>query len=117
MSSPNKGTAKLLELAAENPDLPIVPMVNYEVVADDSYGYWMGSFDCCRIGEYACYNGKFFDDEGELEDEYYSHNEDEYEGWTDEDITADIKEKTANMWTKAIIVYIETPTLEMIDNE
>lgn len=25
--------------------------------------------------------------------------------------------KTANMWTKAIIVYIETPTLEMIDNE
>jgi hypothetical protein len=31
-------TQKLLQLATENPDLPIVPMVDYDVVGD-GYGF------------------------------------------------------------------------------
>lgn len=37
----------LLELVKENPDLPVVPMVDSEVVADD-YGYWMGRWGHCK---------------------------------------------------------------------
>lgn len=35
---------ELIRLIQENPDLPIIPMVNEEVVADDSYTYWMGEW-------------------------------------------------------------------------
>lgn len=31
----DKNTKELLELIKENPDLPILPMVNYEVCGDD----------------------------------------------------------------------------------
>ena len=34
-------TEELLKLIKENPDLPVVPMVNDEVVGDDSYRYWL----------------------------------------------------------------------------
>lgn len=33
--------AELFKLIQENPDLPIVPMVDSDVVADDC-GHWMG---------------------------------------------------------------------------
>lgn len=42
MSKPNKATATLLKLAAENPAMPIVAMVNFEVVAGDEFVYWTG---------------------------------------------------------------------------
>lgn len=35
-------TEKFLKLVQENPGLPIVPMVDEEVVADDCSSYWMG---------------------------------------------------------------------------
>ncbi len=35
-------TKELLKLIEENPDLPIVPMVDAEVIGDDS-GYWLGN--------------------------------------------------------------------------
>lgn len=34
---------ELLKLIKQHPDLPIVAMVESEVVADD-YGYWMGEW-------------------------------------------------------------------------
>ena len=56
----------LITLIKENPDLPIVPMVNSEVVAED-YGYWMGKWGNCQITEY--YSGRervhFKDDDEE----------------------------------------------------
>lgn len=52
----NSKPTELLKLIAENPDLPIVPMVEYEVVADDSYHWWMGTWGICAI-DYI-YNGK-----------------------------------------------------------
>lgn len=33
---------KLLKLVAENPELPVLPMVDYEVVGDD-WGCWAGN--------------------------------------------------------------------------
>lgn len=72
----NDKTQILLDLVKENPNLPIVPMVEYEVVCD-GYGRWMGSFAHCYVGEYACYDERFYEDRGDFEEEYYYHNEEE----------------------------------------
>ena len=39
---------ELLKLVAENPDLPVVPMVDSEVCGGDEYGYWLGEFGGLR---------------------------------------------------------------------
>lgn len=69
-------TEKLIQLVKENPDLPVVPMVDSEVVCDDC-GYWMGSFGCCSVGEYVCYNDRFFDEREGFKESYYDYNDDE----------------------------------------
>lgn len=43
----------LLQLMKENPDLPVIPMVDSDVVAGDEYGYWMGSIGKCEVREFA----------------------------------------------------------------
>ena len=43
---------EIIKLIEENPDLPVVPMVDGEVVADDSYQYWMGKWGKCEVTEY-----------------------------------------------------------------
>lgn len=48
----NENTKNLLELIQQNPDLPIVPMVDAEIVNGDDWGRWMGSFGAARVDEY-----------------------------------------------------------------
>lgn len=43
---------EIIKLIEENPDLPIVPMVDGEVVGDDSYQYWMGAWGKAVVTEY-----------------------------------------------------------------
>ena len=45
----NENTKNLLELIQQNPDLPIVPMVDAEIVNGDDWGRWMGSFGAARV--------------------------------------------------------------------
>lgn len=73
----NEKTQTLLNLVKENPDLPIVPMVDYEVVCDDGCCRWMGSFGYAHVGEYACFNERFYDERIAFIEDYYNHN-DEY---------------------------------------
>lgn len=98
-------TQKLLQLAAENPDLPIVPMVDYDVVGD-GYGFWLGEFGHCEVGEYALYSDRYYDERDELKDDYYCTNTEDFEGFTDDDLEKALDLATDHMWTKAIIVYI-----------
>lgn len=62
---------KLLELIKANPDLPVIPMVDAEIVGDD-YGWWLGEWGYSEVTEY--YNGKekihfkYDDDEDVLND-------------------------------------------------
>ena len=72
----NDRTQTLLNLIKENPDLPIVPMVDYEVVPED-YGRWMGSFGYAYVGEYALLNERFYDERIDFIEDYYNYN-DEY---------------------------------------
>jgi hypothetical protein len=100
-------TQKLLQLVAENPDLPIVPMVYYDVVGD-GYNYWLGTFGSCYVGEYACYNDRYYEDRDELKEAYFGYNEEDFEGYFDDDLEEALDLATDHMWTKAIIVYINS---------
>lgn len=51
MSKTSDNLTTLLTLVRENPDLPVVPMVEAEVVGDD-WGRWIGKIGDVRIDEY-----------------------------------------------------------------
>lgn len=120
-----------LKLIKKNPTLPIVPMVDSDVVSEDC-GYWMGSFGSASVGEYTCYDDRFFDDREEFKERYYENNDEglcekfNYKPWmynenayTKKQIEANKKnekrldeylDKVADEYfKKAIIVYINLP--------
>ena len=120
-----------LKLIKKNPTLPIVPMVDCDVVSEDC-GYWMGSFGSASVGEYACYDGRFFDERDDFKERYYDNNDEELcemcnfvpcmslsKGYTKEQIEANneneklleeyLDKKADEYFTKAIIVYINLP--------
>ena len=66
----------LLQLIKENPGLPVIPMVYYEVV-DGDYNRWMGSIGDCYVGEYAILNERYYEDRDEFEEDYYDYNQEE----------------------------------------
>ena len=67
---------KFLNLIKENPTLPVVPMVDNEVVGDE-WGRWMGSFGYSEIGEYALYEDRYYEDRESFKEAYYSNNDEE----------------------------------------
>ena len=103
----------LIKLIQENPDLPIVPMVDSDVVWDDG-GYWMGAWGHCEVTEY--YLGR---------ERLHFRNDDEEDVLNDlvgckyscdpqgRDIY-DLSDEEWNElyqsipWTKCIVVYITT---------
>ena len=110
-------TQQLLKLIKDNPTLPVMPMVGEEVVADDSAGYWLGSFGRCEVNEY--YIGRdrvhFKDEDMDevLEDMAgcnYGETSDGRDIW-------DLSEEEWKVmfdelpWAKAIIVYIDSPDI------
>jgi hypothetical protein len=120
-----------LKLVRKNPTLPIVPMVDSDIVAEDC-GYWMGAFGSASVGEYACYDDRFFDDREEFKERYYDNNDDELcemfnfvpcmtfsKGYTKEQVEENkVNEKKLDehldkiadeYFKKAIIVYIVLP--------
>lgn len=70
-------TAKLLRLASENPELPIIFEVDNEVVPSDEDGWYLGSMSNCRVGEFALLNEMVLDDREEFKERYYDYNYDE----------------------------------------
>lgn len=105
----------LLTLIKENPDLPIVPLVDSEVVADDCYSWWLGAWGRAEIKEYYLgqehihFKGK--DDEEsvlcDMEGCKYSKTPDGRDVYdlTDEEWDALYK---SIPWTKCIAVRITT---------
>lgn len=104
---------ELIRLIQENPDLPIIPMVNEEVVADDSYTYWMGKWGRAEVTEYYLGNNavhfKDDDEEDVLADlagcKYYRDpNGKDITELSDEEWDALY---ASVPWVKAIVVYID----------
>lgn len=52
MSKQKEYVRQFIELVQNTGDVPIIPMVDSEIVADDSYGRWTGSFGDSRLTWY-----------------------------------------------------------------
>ena len=106
-------TEELLELIKENPDLPVVPMVDGEIVGDDSCQYWLGRWGHSEVTEYYIGREKvhFKDDDEEdvlndLEGCKYGcdpQGRDIYDDLSDDEWKALYE---SIQWTKCIVVYI-----------
>ena len=107
-------TEHFLKLVKENPDLPVVPMVDEQVVADDCSTWWLGEWGQSEVTEY--YIGrerihlKSDDEEEALVDMVgckYSETKDGRDIYdlSDEEWKA-LYESLE--WVKAIVVYITT---------
>lgn len=102
-----KNNKELLELISENQDLPIAPMVNSEVVADDC-GYWLGSFGTASVKEYCSGEEHIhFREDNDLDEALADiFGYEKYEEMSDEEARKTFEELP---WIKVIVVYIETP--------
>lgn len=67
----------LIDLAKEHPDLPIVAMVDGEIVGCDDYGRWLGGVGNVELGEYVLFDDRFIDDRENFKEKYYDYNDDE----------------------------------------
>lgn len=102
---------ELFALIKENPDLPIVPMVDSEIIADEGYVRWIASWGISYIDEYYLTDQymhfKDIDDRSEVEavlTEEFGY--DVFNAMSDEEA----KEAYDNLeWIKAIIVNIDVP--------
>lgn len=68
-------TEILLKLLKENPDLPILPLVDSEIIGEDHARY-IGSIGNVCVGEYAVYDDRAILDRAEFKKSYYANNED-----------------------------------------
>ena len=105
-----ENTQKLIELIKENPDLPIIPMVFYEVVGED-YGNWVGRFSTCYVGEYTLFNDRYYEDREEFKEDYYDYYEEKIKKKCSCNPLQESKylnEIAEGFFKKAIIVYIDS---------
>lgn len=111
-------TQQLLKLVAENPDLPILPMIHGEVCQDDCH-YWSAEIKCCEVNEYVIYDDYgsprvfFKDDTDDLYEEIYDEYYDEIKRETisererEEYAESRALERIDSLaWKKAIILFI-----------
>ena len=102
---------ELFKLMQENPDLPVIPMVDSEIVADDGYNRWLGAWGSGYIGEYLIGEGSvhFREDDDPYEVAKVVEENLDSEAWgvmSDEEY---LKAYTSLPWVKAIIVNIDLP--------
>lgn len=106
-----KNREELFRLIRGNPDLPIVPFVDAEIIADDS-GYWMGSWGNASVDEYIIPGDdrpviyKSDDDVFDTLEKLLSNEE--FEALPEDEAECRAVYE-ALPWTKAIIVYIGLP--------
>lgn len=106
-----KNREELFRLMQENPDLPVVPMVDGEIVSDDC-GHWLGSWGSAEVDEYFISERAervFFksdDDVFYVLERHLTDEEFEKLPETEEECRPFYD---ALPWTKAIIVYINLP--------
>ena len=104
---------KLFRLILDNPELPVVPMIDSEACADDDYARYCGSFGESYIAEYILgeemvhfreSNPDLCELEDVLMDGFFSY--DVLERMFKEDLRSAYNELN---WIKAIIVNIDLP--------
>lgn len=111
-----KKTEELKELIKENPDLPIVVLVDSDVVADDSYAAWFAPDVRFHIGQILSVENhivedRTFTDRDDFEDEVILFVDDAYPGLSqeeqDEQVQRIMKEYEP-YWKKCICIHATT---------
>lgn len=102
---------ELFRLIKENPELPIVPMVDAEIVAEDC-GYWLGAWGRAEVDEYFISERAervFYKSDDDVFDVLERHlSDEEFEALPEsEEECRPYYDKLP--WIKAIIVYINLP--------
>ena len=106
-------TNELLRLVAENPELPIVAMVDTECVAGDYCDWWSAKIGKPTIDEYYAPDDRMYLKSLDLEDmvdEFIDSNYDEepYKSMTEKELEQEAKRVVNGYaWTKAIMLPIE----------
>ena len=117
----NENIKEILKLIDENPDLPVIPMVGQDIVAD-SFGEWTAEVGEAEIKKICIYEDAviFYDEStlktaGLLELDYDTLGipESMSSGEANRRLKAFIDSLD---WLEAIIIHIETPTVKIPDN-
>lgn len=109
LSGKGENLLALLKLMQENPELPVVPMVDSEIVCDDGYARWLGAWGSSYIGEYLITKEqvRFREDDDMYEIEMTLEEQigsDAFGGMSDDEAK---KAYAALPWVKAIILNID----------
>ena len=111
----------LVRLINENPDLPVIPMVGQDIVAD-SFGEWTAEVGEAEIRKLCIYeDAVIFYDENTLKTAGLLELDYETLGLPDSMSSGEANRRLKAFidsldWLEAIIVHIETPTIEIPDN-
>lgn len=135
---------EFVKLVEENPTLPVIAMVDGDIIGADDYVRWLGKISSVELGEYTLFGDRFIDDRGCFEEEYYDSKEDElcekfdYEPCicestvksgkytqeeyernckNEEKLDAYLEDVAERAFQKAIILYIGVPNYENFDEE
>ena len=114
----NENIKHLIQLMEENPDLPVIPMVGQDIVADCT-GEWVANFGKAEIKKMCIYgeNVIFREEKNAIK----TIEALELEGLTEDRTREESIEKLNGYldeleWLEAIIVHIETPIVKIPDN-
>ena len=114
----NDNIKHLIQLMDENPDLPVIPMVGQDIVADCT-GEWVAHFGKAEIKKMCIYGEKviFREDKNAIKTVEALELEGLIEGRAREESIEKLNGYLDELeWLEAIIVHIETPTIEIQDN-
>lgn len=103
----NENTLDLLKLIEQNPSLPVVPMVDGEIVSDD-FGYYLGAFGGARVDEYliSCRDEVLFkSDDGVFDALERCLTSEEFKALPEAESECR-PHYDALPWVKAIVVYV-----------
>ena len=114
----NEKIKEILKLIDEHPNLPVIPMVGQDIVADCT-GEWVAHFGKAEIKKMCIYGEKviFREEKNAIK----TVEALELEGLTEDRTRKESIEKLNGYldeldWLEAIIVHIETPTVKIPDN-
>lgn len=114
----NENIKDLLKLIDEHPDLPVIPMVGQDIVADCT-GEWVASFGKAEVKKMCIYgeNVVFREEKNAIKTVEALELEGLTEGRAREESLDKLNGYLDELdWLEAIIVHIETPTVKIPDN-
>ena len=114
----NEKIKEILKLIDEHPDLPVIPMVGQDIVADCT-GEWVAHFGKAEVKKMCIYGEKvvFREWKNAIKTVEALELEGLTEGRTREESLEKLNRYLDELeWLEAIIVHIETPTVKIPDN-